>query len=132
MGVGKNSAEAYKWYLIAAKNGDAESQKSAARVKPQLSAEAQTTAQRSAAGFKPATANPSQSVLASAAATVGSAGVSTAQKALSKLGYYQGPQDGVMSPALKMAVAAYQRDQGVASTGALDADILNRLQTFAR
>jgi localization factor PodJL len=132
LGVGQNGAEAYKWYLIAAKNGDGESQKSAARVKPQLSAEAQTAAQRSAAGFKPATANPSQSVLASAAAAVGSAGVSTAQKALSKLGYYQGPQDGVMSPALKMAVAAYQRDQGVTSTGALDADILNRLQTFAR
>ncbi len=132
LGVGKNGAEAYKWYLIAARNGDAESQKSAARVKPQLSAEAQTAAQRSAAGFKPATANPSQSVLASAAATVGAGGVSTAQKALSKLGYYQGPQDGMMSPALKMAVAAYQRDQGVTSTGALDADILNRLQTFAR
>jgi localization factor PodJL len=132
MGVGKNGAEAYKWYLIAAKNGDAESQKSAARVKPQLTAEAQTTAQRSAAAFTPATANPSQSVLASAAATVGSSGVATAQRALSKLGYYQGPQDGVMSPALKLAVAAYQRDQGVASTGALDADILNRLQTFAR
>ena len=132
MGVGKNGAEAYKWYLIAAKNGDAESQKSATRVKPQLTAEAQTTAQRSAAAFTPATANPSQSVLASAAATVGASGVATAQRALSKLGYYQGPQDGVMSPALKMAVAAYQRDQGVASTGALDADILNRLQTFAR
>ena len=101
-------------------------------MKPQLTAEAQTTAQRSAAAFTPATANPSQSVLASAAATVGASGVATAQRALSKLGYYQGPQDGVMSPALKMAVAAYQRDQGVASTGALDADILNRLQTFAR
>jgi localization factor PodJL len=132
LGVGQNGAEAYKWYLIAAKNGDAESQKSAARVKPTLSAEAQTAALRSANGFKPATTNPSQSVLASVAASVGAAGVSTAQKALSKLGYYQGPQDGAMSPALKMAVAAYQRDQGLASTGALDADVLNRLQTFAR
>lgn len=132
LGVSQNGAEAYKWYLIAAKNGDADSQKSAARVKPQLSAEAQTAAQRSANGFKPATPNPSQNVLASAAGNVGTAGVSTAQRALSRLGYYQGPQDGVMSPALKMAVAAYQRDQGVASTGTLNADVLNRLQTFAR
>ena len=132
LGVGQNGAEAYKWYLIAARNGDAESQKSAARIKPQLSAEAQTAAQRSASGFRPATTNPSQSVLASSAAGVGAAGVTTAQKALSKLGYYQGPQDGAMSPALKLAVAAYQRDQGAASTGALDADLVNRLQTFAR
>lgn len=132
LGVGQNGAEAYKWYLIAARNGDAESQKSAARIKSSLSAEAQTAAQRSASGFRPATANPSQSVLASAAAGAGAAGVTTAQRALSRLGYYQGPQDGVMSPALKLAVAAYQRDQGVASTGALDADVLNRLQTLTR
>lgn len=132
MGVGQNGAEAYKWYLIAARNGDAESQKSAARIKSSLSAEAQGAAQRSAAGFRPASINPSQSVLASAAGGVGASGVVTAQRALSRLGYYQGPQDGAMSPALKLAVAAYQRDQGVASTGALDADVVNRLQTLAR
>ncbi len=132
MGVGQNGAEAYKWYLIAARNGDAESQKSATRIKSSLSAEAQGAAQRSASGFRPATINPSQSVLASAVGGVGAPGVATAQRALSKLGYYQGPQDGAMSPALKLAVAAFQRDQGVASTGALDADMVNRLQTFAR
>jgi localization factor PodJL len=48
-----------------------------------------------------------------ASAAAPSAGLATAQRALSKLGYYQGPQDGVTSPALQMAIAAYQRDQNL-------------------
>ena len=116
--------------LVAARNGDNESQKSAARIKGQLSAEAQNAAERSAAGFKPTAPNPSQT--AGMVATGGAAGVTTAQKALSKLGYYQGPQDGAPSPALKLAIAAYQRDQGAASTGNLDANVLAKLQVFAR
>ena len=130
LGVTENDAEAYKWYLIAAKNGDSESQKSAVRIKSQLTAEAQGASERSANGFKPTAPNPS--LAAAPAAAGGAAGVRTAQRALSKLGYYQGPQDGAASPALKLAIAAYQRDQGVASTGNLDADVLSRLQTFAR
>ena len=130
LGVGQNAAESYKWYLIASRNGDSESQKTSARIKSQLSAEAQSAAERSAVGFKPTTPNPSQA--ASIVATGGAAGVATAQKALSKLGYYQGPQDGTPTPALKLAIAAYQLDQGVTSTGNLDPDLLSKLQVFAR
>ena len=39
-----------------------------------------------------------------------------AQKVLGRLGYYKGPANGAMSSDLKLAVGAYQRDQGLAAT----------------
>ncbi|PXA88423.1 hypothetical protein DMC18_19250, partial [Caulobacter sp. D5] len=66
------------------------------------------------------------------AAAAPSAGMVTAQRALSRLGYYQGPQDGAASPALRMAIQAYQRDQNLPSSGGLDGETLNRLSAFAR
>ena len=58
--------------------------------------------------------------------------MSTAQRALSRLGYYQGPTDGVSSPALQMAVAAFQREKGLVASGALDQMTLSRLQAFTQ
>lgn len=130
-GVMQNAAEAYKWYLIAARAGDAEARSSAERVKRELSPEARSAAERSALGFRassPAVARPA------AQATVGgtAAGVTSAQRALSTLGYYRGPQDGVPSQGLKGAIAAFQRDQGLPQTGNLDPETLARLSTYAR
>jgi len=128
-GVSQNPTEAYKWYLIAARSGDTASRARATALRAQLTAEGQRIAERSASGFRSQAAAPLQAV-ASAAAP--SAGLATAQRALSKLGYYQGPQDGVASPALQMAIAAYQRDQNLQPSGALDGDTLSRLSTWAR
>jgi localization factor PodJL len=128
-GVSQNPTEAYKWYLIAARSGDVASRARATALRAQLTAEGQRIAERSASGFRSQAAAPVQAV-ASAAAP--SAGLATAQRALSKLGYYQGPQDGVTSPALQMAIAAYQRDQNLQTSGALDGETLSRLSTWAR
>ena len=49
-----------------------------------------------------------------------------------RLGYYQGPYDGVNSPALSLAIAAYQRDQGMPSTGTLDGTVIQRLSAAAQ
>ncbi len=121
-GVSQNPAEAYKWYLIAAKGGDAESRASAQRLKRQLSAEAQTAAERAAGTF---IAQGSRTLGAVADLTPGAGGsdVANAQKALSRLGYYQGPADGQASPALKLAIAAYQRDQHMQPTGQVDVQL---------
>jgi localization factor PodJL len=120
-GVSQNPAEAYKWYLIAAKGGDAESRASAQRLKRQLSAEAQSAAERAAGTFQAQgpKAPGAMAELTPGAAVAGS-GVVNAQKALSRLGYYQGPADGAASPALKLAIAAYQRDQRMQPTGQVD------------
>lgn len=129
-GVDQNAAEAYKWYLIAARNRDEEALKNAARVRAALSTEARSVAERSAQAFRPATPNPSATV---ADATLASGGdLARAQRALSRLGYYQGPTDGSASPALKMAIAAYQRQAGFAATGELDPTTLSRLQVFTQ
>jgi localization factor PodJL len=124
IGVSQNAAEAYKWYLIAARSGDMESRTSAQRVRSRLSGDAQNVVERTAAGFRPAAGGEL------GAASAVSPAVVTAQQALSRLGYYQGPTDGSPSPALRMATAAYQRDQGMAPTGALDDTTVSRLAIF--
>jgi localization factor PodJL len=129
-GVSQNPSEAYKWYLIAGKSGDNAARARAMALRGQLTAEGQRIAERSAASFRSQVVAAPAQVMASAAAP--SAGLATAQRALSKLGYYQGPQDGVSSPALRMAIAAYQRDQNLSTSGSLDGDTLSRLSAFSR
>lgn len=128
-GVSQNAAESYKWYLIAARGGDAEARASAERIRKGLSPEARAAAERSAAGFRPATPNPSASTSTASGSPVG---VASAQKALSMLGYYRGPQDGSQSGALKGAIQAFQRDKGLRATGNLDAETSARLAVYTR
>ena len=129
-GVSQNAAEAYKWFLIAGQAGDDDAAASAERIKDSLSPAAQAVAERSASAFKPTA--PAATASAAAPAGAAPASVQTAQRALSRLGYYQGPMDGVASPALRLAVAAYQRDQGMAATGALDTTTVSKLSVFTR
>lgn len=127
-GVSQNPAEAYKWYVIAGRAGDATARSRANALRTQLTAEAQQTADRSALAFRPQT----QTASLSAAAPAANANLGLAQRVLSQLGYYQGPRDGAASPALRMAISAYQRDQGLPASGAMDAETLNRLSVYAR
>ncbi len=124
-GVSQNAAEAYKWYLIAARGGDSEARAAAERVRGGLTPEQRSAAERSATGFRPATPNPS-------ATPTPVGGLASAQKALSMLGYYRGPQDGVQSAALKGAIRAFQRDKGLRPTGNLDTETTAKLALFAR
>lgn len=128
-GVTQNTAEAYKWYLIAGRAGDAEAKSSAERIKSDLSPQARTGAERAAFGYRAAAANPSAKLMA-AAPTVGTA--AQAQRALSRLGYYQGPQDGRSSPALEGALRAYQKDKGLPVTGKMDAQSSSTLAIYAQ
>lgn len=130
-GVPLNPAEAYKWYLVAARSGDKDALANAARVRRSLSPEARSVAERTASAFQASDPNPSATAQA---APLGASPneITQAQKALSVLRYYQGPTDGVSSPALKMAIAAYQREAGLTATGVLDPTTLSRLQVFTR
>ncbi|ATC25002.1 Localization factor PodJS [Caulobacter vibrioides] len=131
LGVSQNPAEAYKWYVIAGRAGDSTARGRATALRSQLTAEAQQTADRSALAFRPQTQVQTAS-LSTAAPAAANANLGVAQRVLSQLGYYQGPRDGVSSPALRMAIAAYQRDQGLPSTGSVDGETLNRLSVYAR
>jgi localization factor PodJL len=129
-GVSQNPAEAYKWYLIAGRAGDAESRAGALRVRAALTPDARAMAERAAAEFQPASPNPSTQ--AAAPAQAASPDLVTAQRALNQLGYYQGPTDGIASPALHLALAAYQRDQSLPVSGATDPATLAKLSVYTR
>jgi localization factor PodJL len=131
LGVSQNPAEAYKWYVIAGRAGDSTARGRATALRSQLTAEAQQTADRSALAFRPQT-QVQTAGLSSAAPAAANANLGLAQRVLSQLGYYQGPRDGVSSPALRLAIAAYQRDQGLPATGAIDGETLNRLSIYVR
>jgi len=141
-GVPASPAEAYKWYLIASRQGDAEARASVERLRPTLSPQALASAERAAAAFRgaaPAPAAPVQTaatVPAAASASarapaLGTPELAAAQQALSQLGYYRGPADGVSSPALRRALAAWQRDAGLPVTGAATPETVRRLETAA-
>ncbi len=131
-GVSQNPAEAYKWYLIAARSGDAESRNGALRVRASLTPDARAMAERAAAGFQPATAASATQAAAPAQTQAAAPDLVTAQRALNQLGYYQGPTDGVASPALRLALAAYQRDQALPVSGATDPATLAKLSVYTR
>jgi localization factor PodJL len=126
-GVSQNPAEAYKWYLIAARSGDADSKVSAARVRGLLTADARSAAERAAGAFHTGAPSPAAAPTLQAATEL-----VIAQRALSTLGYYQGPADGLSSPALRLALAAYQRDQGLPSTGTPDSVTVTKLASLQR
>ena len=138
-GVSANPAEAYKWYLIASRAGDAESRTGALRVRAGLSADARSVAERAAAEFHPTTPSVTAAQAAQAAPIAAATPLAapspdlvTAQRALNQLGYYQGPTDGVASQALHLAIAAYQRDQSLPVTGQTDPATLAKLSVYTQ
>ncbi|MGH6910989.1 MAG: peptidoglycan-binding protein, partial [Phenylobacterium sp.] len=131
-GVRRDFAEAYKWFSIAAAAGDASSRGAAMALEDNLSTAQLASAESAAAHFQPV-ADPMTPAPVSKVAMLDSGpALAQAQKVLGRLGYYTGPADGAMSRDLKLAVGAYQRDQGLAATGALDPATASRLSVFTR
>jgi len=123
-GVPSDLAAAYTWFSIAANGGDASSRASAAALEGKLSSAQIATAQAAISSFESADDAPEPAVAQAAASPVSSA---TARKILERLGYLKGHGGD-----LQLAVAAYQRDQGLAASGALDAATVSRLSVFNR
>ncbi|WP_372785796.1 peptidoglycan-binding protein [Phenylobacterium sp.] len=123
-GVPRDLAQAYRWFSIAANAGDPEAKASATDLAGKLPATQLAAAESQAAAFEPAlgvTATPASGL-----------SVLAAQKVLGRLGYYKGRPDGAVSSQLKLAVTAYQRDQGLAATGSLDPATVSRLSVLTR
>ena len=51
------------------------------------------------------------------------------QETLHRLGYYQGPVDGIFGPLTRAAIGRFQQDIGTRPTGSLTADEANRVVT---
>ncbi|MBS0362404.1 MAG: SEL1-like repeat protein, partial [Proteobacteria bacterium] len=120
-GVPRDPVQAYKWFLVAANAGDGEARASAMELQAKLAPNQIVQAEAQAGAFQTTKTAP-----ASVVATV------AAEKILGRLGYYKGQPDASNPQALKLAVAAYQRDQGLAVTGALDNATVARLSVFSR
>ena len=128
-GVPRDLGEAYKWFSIAAIGGDGPSRAAAIDLEDKLSTAQLAAAESAADHFRPASdtaATPKVASLESGPA------LAKAQKVLGRLGYYKGAPDGAMTRDLKLAVASYQRDQGLAATGSLDPATASRLSVFTR
>lgn len=123
-GVPSDLAAAYTWFSIAANGGDTSSQASAAALEGKLSTAQIATAQAAIGSFGSAADAPEPAGAQAATSPVSSA---TARKILERLGYLKGHGGD-----LQLAVAAYQRDQGLAASGALDAATVSRLSVFNR
>lgn len=125
-GVPRDPAQAYKWFTIAANAGDSEARASAIELQNRLPTAQLASAEKQANAFEPVGAAPAPQAQASGPSVV------AAQKILGRLGYYKGRPDASNSRDLKLAVAAYQRDQGLAATGSLDSATVSRLAVFSR
>jgi localization factor PodJL len=121
-GVPKDLAQAYRWFQVAAGAGDAEARAAAGEVEARLAPGQAQALQGQAAAFAPK----------GGAAASFAASPSQAQQTLARLGYLKGSASRADPKALKLAVTAYQRDQGLAATGSLDSATLSRLSVFTR
>jgi localization factor PodJL len=125
-GVPRDAAQAYKWFTIAANAGDGEARASAIELQNSLPTAQLASAEKQANAFEPVGAAPAPQTQAYGPSVV------AAQKILGRLGYYKGRPDASNSRDLKLAVTAYQRDQGLAATGSLDSATVSRLSVFSR
>ncbi|HEX3888946.1 MAG TPA: SEL1-like repeat protein, partial [Phenylobacterium sp.] len=125
-GVPRDLAQAYKWFSIAANSGDGEARSSAIDLESKLPSAQLAQAESQASAFQPTGVTATPDTAASGAS------VASAQKILGRLGYYKGRPDGTNSRDMRLAVTAYQRDQGLAATGSLDPATVSRLSVFSR
>jgi localization factor PodJL len=117
--VPRDLAEAYKWFFIAAQNGDAPARESAVSLENKLSATQLAAADKAIRAFRPPAAAADMSL-------------ASAQKILGRLGYFKGQATGQTSRDFRVAVQAYQRDQGLPASGAIDPATAARLSVFTR
>jgi localization factor PodJL len=127
LGVTADLPSAYKWYLIAGRAGDTEASARAQVLKAKLPADQAARAEALAGAFQPDRASPPASLAASLRGA-NPKQLALAQRALAKLGYYKGADDGAPSQPLGEAIQAFQRDRGLAANGQLSPELV---QTFA-
>jgi localization factor PodJL len=132
-GVPQSAADAYTWFLIAARGGDSDAGDRAARLRPSLNTAARTEAEQIAANFTPRTIVAEAQGRYPAQAWNGDPAQLTAraQALLTNLGYDAGPADGVLGERTRRAIVRYQRDTGLEPGSPLTASLVARLEESA-
>jgi len=133
LGVEQDFEQSYKWFALAARNGDADAAKARDDMAKSLSAEAVSRINGEVASFK---ATPID--LAANFAPLGTwsdkfepgAAITTrdvvikVQQALAKLGYDIGTPDGVAGPKTAAAVKAFETGTGMSESGTINPRLL--------
>lgn len=133
-GVPESPADAYAWLLIAAAGGDEAAGERAEALRRELTVEQRSAAEQVAAGFTPRQSDAltqGRYPAWTGDSTTSPAMVRRAQELLATLGYDAGPADGDFGPQTREAIVAYQSEQGLTRTGAVDAALLARLERSA-
>ncbi len=138
-GVPENDAEAYFWFILAAAQGFNEAASNAEIMRERLTRAQIAEVQARAAAWQPGqdtsatSAVPTPSRAATAPPSpqpqvrqtpVASDLVLVLQEGLSTLGYYDGAIDGLAGPATRAAIETFQRDNELAVTGQVSADLV--------
>ena len=133
-GVARDPAQAYRWFSLAGAAGDNEARAKAAAIAPTLTQVQLAAAQSAISSFQTAAPGRAAAAAQHQAASRPTPGLylQGAQRVLSNLGYYKGRADGTVSHDLHVAVANYQRDQGLTPTGVLDPTTSSRLAVLGR
>jgi localization factor PodJL len=108
-GVPKDLAQARHWFGLAAQHGDAEARKALAELSPPRREAPRAVAAPARPPIRPATARRDE--------PTASPNVMQAQVILAKLGYFEGPADGHVTDAYRVALFRYQQDQRDQITG---------------
>ncbi len=137
VGMPQNLQEAYKWFALVAKAGDKDATEKRDEVARALRPEQLETARAAAELWRakeldaeanhveiPESWGESQDTTASVDMR---AAVRNIQKILNKNGYQAGGEDGLMGQKTKTAIAAFQKDNGMAATGEVDEALVRAL-----
>jgi len=136
LGVPQSSPDAYAWYAIAARAGDRGASEKLVTLKGQLPPEAVTEAETITERFRPrpldlAANGVFRNLNWGRPQVINPTSISRSQILLARLGYKPGPADGAVGAATRLAVIAYERDNGLAQTGRIDTALLSKLENSA-
>ena len=143
LGRTKSLSEAYKWFSLAAAQGDPQASKRREVVRVQLAPE---TLEQADAEFKAWTAMPAPAeakvvpeqkswagttASSDQGAPEGSSLVSRAQTLLNKLGYDVGPPDGLMGARTRAGIKQFQQRNGLEESGEVTVPLVTRLESLS-
>jgi localization factor PodJL len=112
-GVERNLREAYRWYSVAANAGDTAAREKQLEVEARLKPGERSGLDRDVSAYQPSAGPPADLAMVIPPAET----LSETQALLARKGYYVGPVDGIGSPAVRTAAAAYLRDHPEVTPG---------------
>ncbi|WP_269931055.1 peptidoglycan-binding protein [Aminobacter sp. HY435] len=135
VGMQQDLEESYKWFALVAKQGDADAASKRDEIAKALNPEQLKRAKAATELWQAKALDPASNSIdvpanwqdAPAAGVDMKKAIQNVQAILNKNGYEAGKADGMMGQKTKDAIAAFQKDNGLASTGEIDTAVVEAL-----